>query len=114
MNRTQIDLADAVGKTITAVIEAIDGDEVILAIGDDEFVLFEADGDEDGAELLFDTHDTSFNRHRYREYDLREAFDEATFAEWDEENAKQSAADAERRAREEREYYERLKAKFGE
>ena len=114
MNRKQIDLDDAVGKTITAVIEAILGDGVILAIGDDEFVLVEADGDEDGGELRFDTHDTRFIRHRYRDYDLRNVFDEATLAEWDAKNQTKAANEAERRDREERALFERLKAKFGE
>ena len=112
LNRTQIDLDDAVGKTITAVIE-LSCDMIFLAIGSDEFVVIEADlYDGDSAELDSSKR-VQWSRQQMRIDDQKKVFDAETIAKWAEADAQNEIARKARQEAHDRKELERLKMKFG-
>ena len=112
MNRKPIDLEDAIGKKITAVITR-GSDTILLAIGADEFVIVKAVAEDDDAWIDADCA-LYFNRAWFRMDELKKVFDEATIAEWAAEDAASGKSQAARDDAAARKLYETLKAQFGE
>lgn len=111
MNRTQIhDTGALIGATIEAVIEAISGDEILLAVSGGFFVVLEAETYErDEASICLKQR---FWHYHFGADDLRKVFDAATCDAWEAEVAAKQANEAAQEELDERKLLERLIEKY--
>lgn len=115
MNRNQISILHAKGKTVGEVIFSRSDDEILIALGEDEFAIIKAARryDED-AEIEHDVSDTAFCRISFQDADLPKVFDANTIAEFKEEDAREYEKQRKRMEEYDRKKFEELKAKFGQ